>query len=902
MHAFRRPSLGADAHHRAPSFTVRDFEQLVTSAFDLPSPTLVLTPASPQAPGPRSAASTVGRSYFDDSTDENHLRRRETRRTSERPRSQSFSAFNFRGILPSSSSTHGEPSARPGITRRVLKTLRTRASAFVLRPSPSSASDRDTRASVATLTPRTSTSTTTARPPSQYSTATQSPRYAFPTRDENSPPSTLRGSPDSNVELDVKVSVTRHRSSSLPLNILKIPQHASRDGPRSAHTPLPRPPRSKSPAPTFLGDLISARRTTTTSFSSSRSRTPSQPSLAGSPPLRVHTRLPPLNKSRSFNLLSGHNRKHSRANSMADPILPSLTGASSMSIEFDEGELPAWCPEPYTNPRPPPPPPTPTSPFSASHDLWRHEDSERPLDAPPYVFERRDSSSSINSTATSKSTQTLADRISQAIPRSLKMSKLRSRSKLNLSVITSSSNDSNSSSFDTSTTFSSGAGSMPPTPHTNSFYGISASRRTSMESEADTVPIDRVLTPEQDPFAKGDIEVPRSRTPMPFEVPDSPTQPKWSPLEKKIRSRTVRKKSSGSGHSHTNSGDTITPLTSGLDSRPCSPMDIDGPDMQHRPFVFPTPEMTMSSLSPSPSPTPYSDWSPISLRQSAALPNLGDFPAYIVPLPSSPTPSRRSVGSPIPPSPGPPPSIPLPPSPTPLRTEFMPTAPPSPRLRKRKSQNSLRVTALLSGERPPSPFPMAASAVSSVASLLDPVAADDAFVSELDAADDDADDDMPTRGNGGWVRGPRFALAAEPPAPVWPVPPQGFGPPREVSEPSKGPQGQRLPPLSHEFSALGFSVDNKPFPPSPTRSKPRMRPSQSDSALRTRSKADARPGLGHGRSTSHHGGRARGGSAVTLSEIEERWEGDTSRSTAFYSARSSMLSTISSAVHAGEAL
>ena len=68
-----------------------------------------------------------------------------------------------------------------------------------------------------------------------------------------------------------------------------------------------------------------------------------------------------------------------------------------------------------------------------------------------------------------------------------------------------------------------------------------------------------------------------------------------------------------------------------------------------------------------------------------------------------------------------------------------------------------------------------------------------------------------------------------------------------------------------------------------------MRGTQSDPALRARAQADARAAHAHGRSTS-------------LREIEERWEGDTSRSTAFYSARSSMLSSISSVVHAGEAL
>ena len=122
---------------------------------------------------------------------------------------------------------------------------------------------------------------------------------------------------------------------------------------------------------------------------------------------------------------------------------------------------------------------------------------------------------------TGKSTQTFADPSSQAIPRSLKMIKLRLWSKLNLSVVTSLS-ESTQSSFDTSTAFSSsGAGYMPPTPHSNSFYGIASSCRMGMKSQTDMIAADRVLTLEQVPFAKGDIEVLQSWTPVPFEIPDS---------------------------------------------------------------------------------------------------------------------------------------------------------------------------------------------------------------------------------------------------------------------------------------------------------------------------------------------------------------------------------------------
>lgn len=101
-----------------------------------------------------------------------------------------------------------------------------------------------------------------------------------------------------------------------------------------------------------------------------------------------------------------------------------------------------------------------------------------------------------------------------------------------------------------------------------------------------------------------------------------------------------------------------------------------------------------------------------------------------------------------------------------------------------------------------------------------------------------------------------------------------------------------------DFGGVENSASEAVLLPSPLRSKPTVRASQSDSALRARSQADARnrrPSLKHARATSHHV-RSRRDSTGTLTEIEERWEGDTSRSTAFYSARSSMLSSISSSL------
>ncbi|THG95157.1 hypothetical protein EW026_g6439 [Hermanssonia centrifuga] len=83
------------------------------------------------------------------------------------------------------------------------------------------------------------------------------------------------------------------------------------------------------------------------------------------------------------------------------------------------------------------------------------------MDVPDYVlFERRGSTTS---TATSSSAKSVIDLFSNALP----LFK-RTRSKLNLSVITSSPASTNSS----QTTTSASTNSLPPTPNTPSFYGM----------------------------------------------------------------------------------------------------------------------------------------------------------------------------------------------------------------------------------------------------------------------------------------------------------------------------------------------------------------------------------------------------------------------------------------------
>lgn len=82
-------------------------------------------------------------------------------------------------------------------------------------------------------------------------------------------------------------------------------------------------------------------------------------------------------------------------------------------------------------------------------------------------------------------------------------------------------------------------------------------------------------------------------------------------------------------------------------------------------------------------------------------------------------------------------------------------------------------------------------------------------------------------------------------------------------------------------SAFSETFDHPALSPSPKA----IRASRSDSAL-------PRPQAHISSTASDYGHKhARQDSAGTIREIEERWEGGTSYSTAFYSARSSMLST-----------
>lgn len=268
--------------------------------------------------------------------------------------------------------------------------------------------------------------------------------------------------------------------------------------------------------------------------------------------------------------------------------------------------------------------------------------------------------------------------------------------------------------------------------------------------------MDRVLTPESDPFKKASVEISleRENTPRPLESGELSPRESRARAERNSRQKMARKRSMGghSGHSYTNSGDTITPLTGGTTPLAPSPEDLDV--VERSSFVFPLP--TSSSA--------YLEWSPVSLRSTAALPAASDPRAHVVALTHSPASSKVSWEFVRLPPPGPPPTIPLPPSPTSSGGS-------SPRLRRRKSWSSLRAAINVSngstrrrpsGDRPPSPFPLK-SAFSSCTSFADSASIASGRVSLASripserSSEDVARSELPVRGSAGWVRGPRFA-------------------------------------------------------------------------------------------------------------------------------------------------
>ncbi|RDX43953.1 hypothetical protein OH76DRAFT_1131515 [Lentinus brumalis] len=508
-------SMSLSTDPRPSPFTVAEFSDLVSSAFnihdaDLTSglrhPLLAFTPASPLS---RSSTSDADRSFDD-----------------EDPLSSGFDG--------------GPPSSgRKSRSRKVnalFHQVRTRASAFVLRsrapspsrsPSPSPAPFQPLLPPCISPTPSSSSLVRAFSPWSMADLTRDRPRtraeslprslFTLSKRDESPPP-----------PLPVRDSDSGTRS---PTPVLRS---FFDDSPARSRRAYSRPVTSTSASSSTVHTL--SRVTTSSSTQSQIDALPSffedrgyrvakptvpsycRPVTPSGAPQRPHTRLPPLRKSRS----SGYGLLRRRSRSKSTICEPPV-GLGYQDLALWNSHRTDDMPSPLTHPRDVPPVPH----LGVVPALSELDDCEPPL-PPPYVFERRGSATS-TSTGSTRSTSSLSARLSNlvglAFPSRMRD---RGRSKLNLSIATTSSADSSPSTVSSH--------SIPSTPSspTSAFshaqphvYAASADGHTqqnsSDESEEDAAAIGRVLTPEEDPFAKAEIAVALQGTPRPPTPPLSRT-------------------------------------------------------------------------------------------------------------------------------------------------------------------------------------------------------------------------------------------------------------------------------------------------------------------------------------------------------------------------------------------
>ncbi|KAI9059571.1 hypothetical protein FKP32DRAFT_1579706 [Trametes sanguinea] len=419
---------------------------------------------------------------------------------------------------------------------------------------------------------------------------------------------------------------------------------------------------------------------------------PSTPTGTASP--RIHTRLPPLKKAKS----SGHGlfaRGSRKGDSKASiEIAPVGLGYDDASLWVPR--VNSRAPSPLTCPREPPPVPENDSFVPPMRDSL--EDMHAPL-PPSYVFERRGSAQS-NSTASTRSSSSLSSRISSivgiAFPSKSKM-RMHARSKLNLSIATGKDPTSTHSSPSTLSTMSSPTTPVSPTtcfsrsqpyifPGSTDEHSLGLDS-TFAEAEEEGLALDRVLTPEDDPFAKAEIVRPVDKTPRP------PTPPiprrlsaQQAPATGLMRTHTwddnrtkptgtVRRSRNSMPASPVSLASTFPSSCSVYHGREASPL-ADSPYTPSRPSPpsawspFSTPVEPSSPPRPASTP-PSSPELPPSLKskgvrerspRSPPSPTMSAFPLPPRTLPARPPPPDRALPSPpLPPSPSSPAPPPVPP-------------------------------------------------------------------------------------------------------------------------------------------------------------------------------------------------------------------------------------------------
>ncbi|CAL1696745.1 unnamed protein product [Somion occarium] len=421
---------------RSPPFSLSDFQHLVSTAFDLPPNDVTSRDHHTPSLNPSFAEPS-----FTQSVD------------SHGPISPSPRPASSFSHLRSSSRTD-----RPRTPFGIFKSIRTRASAL-LRPT----APLPSLPPAITLTPSSRPSTArTARP------SVSSQRTAILPLTQ------------------VDSNFSRPRTHSLPKSFLRLPK-------RDIPPPLPLKPENYA---SFFDD----------SDYNGTAVYPRSHSSMSRDRLHIHTRLPPLRKARPQvpSFFSKHSSKSNADDADCAPRSSYIFGQSLNDLDYNFED--PRCPSPFTSPRDAPQPPPML---------------EDELQVPAYVFDRRGSDTSTTTTSSVRTTSTLAERFSNAFPVSFSLPfASKSRSKLHLSIA--------SSSPSTASSHSTSYGT-PITPLSPSFqstytfpmaaeigqvgasYGIIIENNTSRASFAETqqeaLAIGRVLTPEQDPFAKPDIDV-----------------------------------------------------------------------------------------------------------------------------------------------------------------------------------------------------------------------------------------------------------------------------------------------------------------------------------------------------------------------------------------------------------
>ena len=321
-------------------FSLNDFQQLVSSAFDLHSdiphrsasqgPVSLPSPRLEHPPTPMVSTTQVPLSSPDHDTN-GHPPSLNTAATSN-PRSPTSVSF----VKPH----------RSFAPRSFISSLRSRASP-ILRPS-NSPSAIIARSQSTTPTPSLSS---TARP-SLSSHRTHTPRpsqqallHSISQTLSHPTPSSRPSSPFAFNPKDVKRAITRDRSRSLPKSFLDISRQ---------DTPPPVP---------SLDDLYSFFDDSAYSMDAPVPPYARPPNPATSfPVLQVHTRLPPLRKSKSCApaLFKKQNRKQSSGAVESRSRNSSIQAIRAGIDKSDNYPFPpaSRCPSPYTSPRPAPRPPT----------------------------------------------------------------------------------------------------------------------------------------------------------------------------------------------------------------------------------------------------------------------------------------------------------------------------------------------------------------------------------------------------------------------------------------------------------------------------------------------------------------------------------------------------------------